>query len=110
MKFKVGDNVIVTGGKDKGKKGQVIRVVKEKNTVVVEGVNLYVKHIKPMNGREGQRVQRPRPLPTANVAIMNNKSQADRVGYKINKDGTKVRVYKKTGEVIPEVKPKTKKK
>ncbi len=104
MKFKLGDLVLVTGGKDKGKQGKILRALPEKNTVVVENVNMYVKHIKPMNGQAGQRVLRPRPLPTAKVAILNGEGKVDRIGYKINKDGSKDRVFKKTGKVVPEVK------
>ncbi len=101
MKFKVGDNVLVTAGKDKGKKGKVLRVFKEVNKVIVEEANLYVKHVKPVGGQPGQRVKRPRPLHTASVAIINNEGKADRIGYKVNKDGSKDRVFKKTGKVIP---------
>ncbi len=107
MKFRVGDTVAITGGKDKGKQGKIILVLPVKDRVVVEDVNMYVKHIKPTNGQEGQKVRRPRPLPTANVAIINNEGKPDRVGYQVNKDGTKQRVFKKTGKVIPE--PKTEK-
>lgn len=104
MKFKVGDIVLVTGGKDKGKQGKILKALPEKNSVVVENANMYVKHIKPTSGQAGQRVLRPRPLPTAKVAIMNNEGKADRIGYKLNKDGTKDRVFKKTGKVVPEIK------
>jgi large subunit ribosomal protein L24 len=103
MKFRVGDNVIVTGGKDKGKTGKVIRVIPEVEKVVVENVNIYVKHLKPMNGQEGQRLERPRPLPTANVAIVNNEGKADRIGFKLSKNGTKERIFKKTGKTVPAV-------
>ena len=72
--------------------------------MVVEDTNLYVKHIKKMNGQAGQRVKRPRALPTANVAIINNEGKQDRIGYKVAKDGTKERIYKKTGKVITETK------
>jgi large subunit ribosomal protein L24 len=96
MKFRVGDSVIVTAGKDKGK------------TVVVENINIYVKHIKPVQGQEGRRVENPRPLPTANVAIVNNEGKADRIGYKVNKDGSKVRIFKKTGKPVPTVETKKK--
>ncbi len=101
MKLLVGDTVLVTGGKDKGKKSKVVRVVRARNAVVLEGVNLYVKHVKPFNGQPGQRVQRPRPLNVGNVAIINNEGKQDRVGYKVSKDGSKVRVFKKTGKEIP---------
>jgi large subunit ribosomal protein L24 len=100
MKFKVGDQVIITGGKDKGKKGAVIRVLPASNKVVVEGMNIYVKHVKPMGERSGQRLELPRPLPTAKVAIINDKGQADRIAYQVSKDGQKTRIFKKTGEVI----------
>lgn len=100
MKFLVGDNVIVTGGKDKGKTGKIIRVFPVEQKVVVENLNIYIKHIKPIQGQEGRRVENPRPLPTAKVAIINNEGKADRVGYKVNKDGSKVRIYKKTGKII----------
>ena len=65
-------------------------------------MNLYVKHVKPTAGKAGERVKRPRPLPTANVAILNNEGKQDRIGYKVAKDGTKERIFKKTGKVIPE--------
>jgi large subunit ribosomal protein L24 len=106
MKFRVGDIVLVTGGKDKGKQGKVLKADPETNTVVVEGANQYVKHLKPMNNQPGQKMLRPRPLPTAKVAILNNEGKADRVGYKVNKDGSKDRIFKKTGKVIPAPKAK----
>lgn len=107
MKFLVGDNVIVTAGKDKGKTGKIVRVIPEANKVVVENANIYVKHQKPVNGQAGQRLELPRALPTAKIAILNGDNKADRVGYKINKDGTKERVFKKTGKAVPTVeKPK----
>lgn len=110
MKFKVGDQVIVTIGKDKGKKAAITRVMPKENTVVVEGLNTFVKHVKPMADRAGQRVTRERALATAKVAILNDKGQADRIGYKIAKDGTKERFYKKTGQIIAEKAKKVEKK
>lgn len=101
MKLKKGDTVLVTGGKDKGKKAKILEVLPKVDRVVVEGVNLYTKHIKPMGDRPGERVRRPRPLPTANVAIWNEEIKApDRIGYKVSKDGSKVRIFRKTGKVI----------
>jgi large subunit ribosomal protein L24 len=101
MKFKVGDQVLVTGGKDKGKQGKIVRVLPVLDRVVVEGVNFYVKHIKPIGGRSGDKVRRERPLPTANIAIFNGETKkVDRIGYKVAKDGSKSRIYKKTGKVI----------
>lgn len=100
MKFKVNDNVEITAGKDRGKHGKVLRVIPQEEKVVVGGVNMYVKHIKPVQGRSGERVRRERPLPTANVAIVNpDTGKVDRIGYKVV-DGKKVRVFKKTGGEI----------
>ena len=104
MKFKVGDNVLVTAGKDKGKKSEIIAVDAGNNTVVVKEINMYVKHVKPMNGQAGDKVRKERAMPTAKIAILNDKDQADRIGYTVAKDGTKVRVFKKTGAAVPEPK------
>ncbi|MEO8581318.1 MAG: 50S ribosomal protein L24 [Patescibacteria group bacterium] len=101
MKFKVGDQVLVTGGKDKGKQGKIVKVLPLLERVVVEGMNMYVKHIKPFAGRPGDRVKRERALPTANIAIFNPETKkTDRIGYTVAKDGSKSRIFKKTGKVI----------
>ncbi len=109
MKFKVGDQVLITSGKDKGQKGKITQVLPNKDQVVVAGLNLYVKHIKPYADRPGERVRLPRPLSTAKIAILNHKGQPDRIGYKLTKDGQKVRVFKKTGQPVPEPKEKQEK-
>lgn len=101
MKFKVGDTVLVTAGKDKGKTGSILKISPKTGKIVVGGVNKYVKHIKPMMGRPGDKISIERGLPAAKIAILNEKNQPDRIGYSIAKDGTKVRVYKKTKTVIP---------
>ena len=101
MKFKIGDMVLVTGGKDKGKQGKITKVLPEKDRVVVEGMNMYTKHVKKQGERSGEKIRRERPLPTANVAIINpTTKKADRIGYKVAKDGTKVRIFKKTGKEV----------
>jgi len=112
MKFKVGDQVLVTGGKDKGKKSSIVRVIPDRNRVVVEGVNMYVKHVRSQGERPGEKVKRERPLPLANIAIINDKGQADRIGYKVMKNGDKVRIFRKTNKEVPEkkVEKKTKNK
>ncbi len=102
MKLHIGDMVLVTGGKDKGKKAKVLQTYPKKDRVTVEGANMYVKHVKPMGGRSGEKVKRERPLPTANVAIINDAGKPDRIGYKIMKDGTKMRIFKKTGKEVPQ--------
>lgn len=110
MKFKVGDKVLITGGKDKGKTGVIAEVLPKKNRVIIEDVNMYTKHIRPYAGQSGDKVRKPRPLPVAKIAIINDKGQPDRIGYKVAKDGSKDRVFKKTGKVVAEPKSNTKKK
>ena len=100
-KIRKGDEVVVITGKDKGKRGAVLRVLDEK--VVVEGVNVAKKHQKPnpIRGVAGGIVEKIMPIAVSNVAIFNPASQkADRVGFKILEDGRKVRVFKSSGEVI----------
>lgn len=105
MKLKAGDTVLVTAGKDKGKTAKVLRVLVASEKVVVEGVNLYTRHYKPMNNQAGRTVRKERPLSTASVAIVNEKGARDRIGYRVAKDGTKVRIFRKTGTPVPEPKP-----
>jgi large subunit ribosomal protein L24 len=100
-KIRKGDEVVVITGKDKGKRGTVLRVLDEK--VVVEGVNVAKKHQKPnpIRGVAGGIVEKTMPVNVSNVAIFNPASQkADRVGFKVLEDGRKVRVFKSSGEVI----------
>lgn len=104
MKFKVGDTVIVTGGKDKGVKSTIVKVLPKEHKVIVKDANKYVKHVKPMGNRAGEKINIERALPLAKIAIINNKDQVDRIGYKIEKSGEKVRIFKKTGAVMPEPK------
>ncbi len=99
MKFKVNDQVIVTAGKDKGKKSKIIAVLPKSDKVIVEGANLYTRHIRKMQGRAGEIVRKERPLATAKIAIINDKGQPDRIGY-IMQDGEKKRIFKKTKTVI----------
>lgn len=104
MKFKVADKVLVTAGKDKGKTGSIVKVDPKSERVLVEGVNKYVKHIKPIAGRAGDKVSVERYLPTAKIAILNDENKPDRIGYRVEKDGSKVRIFKKAGTVITEKK------
>lgn len=100
-KIKKGDDVIVIAGKDKGKRGTVLRVVEGR--VVVENVNLAKKHVKPdpNKGEPGGIVDREMPMDSSNVAHYNPMTnKADRVGYKILDDGRKVRFYKSNGEIV----------
>lgn len=109
MKFKVGDQVIVTGGKDKAKKSQITQVLAGGKLVVVAGINMYVKHVKPYGDRPGERIKKERPLNVANVAVLNDKGKPDRIGYKVLKDGTKQRIFRKTGSVAETAKKEIKK-
>ncbi len=103
MKFKINDQVLVTAGKDKGKKSKIIKVLPKTNKVIVAGANLYTKHIRKTQGKAGEIVRQERALPLANIAILNEKGQADRIGFVI-KDGVKTRIFKKTKTVITESK------
>jgi large subunit ribosomal protein L24 len=101
-KIRKGDDVIVTTGKDKGKRGAVLRVVDAEH-VVVEGANVVKKHMRPnpMKGQTGGIVDKEMPLHVSNVAIFNPATkQGDRVGIKVLEDGRRVRVFKSNGEMI----------
>ncbi len=103
QKIKKGDDVIVITGKDKGKRGSVVRVVNEEDRVVVENVNMAKKHQKPnpAAGTPGGIIEKEMPLDISNVAIFNPVTgKADRVGIKVLEDGRKVRYFKSNGEVI----------
>jgi large subunit ribosomal protein L24 len=98
MKIKKGDTVIVTTGKDRGKEGVVLRSFPKKHLVLIDGVAVAEKHQKRRRrGSQGQIVQKPMPIPVANVAIKDPKSgKPARVGYKVE-DNKKVRVARKSG-------------
>jgi large subunit ribosomal protein L24 len=101
-KIRTGDQVIVITGRDKGKRGRVLRRVDDER-VVVEGVNVVKKHVRPnpLKGVPGGIVEKTMPIHQSNVAIFNPATgKADRVGVKVLADGKKVRVYKSSGEEI----------
>ena len=99
LKIKKGDLVKVIAGKDKDKEGKVIAVNKEKNTVVVEGINMITKHTKPsMANQQGGIVHQEGPVSVSNVMYV-HKGKATRVGFKMDGD-KKVRFAKSTGDVI----------
>ena len=101
-KIRKGDQVVVIAGKDKGKRGTVARRV-DAERVVVEGVNRVKKHVKPnpVKGVVGGVVDKDMPLHVSNVSLYNPATQkADRVGFKQLEDGTKVRIFKSSGEVV----------
>jgi large subunit ribosomal protein L24 len=101
-KIRKGDQVVVTTGKDKGKRGTVLRVLPT-SKVVVEGINRVKKHQKPnpMKGLTGGIVEKEMALHVSNVAIFNSaSSKADRIGFRVLEDGRKVRFFKSNGEVV----------
>ena len=101
-KIRKGDQVIVLTGRDKGKRGTVSQRV-DVDHVIVEGINMVKKHVKPnpMKGTTGGVVDKTMPINQSNVAIFNAATgKADRVGAKILADGKKVRVFKSSGEEI----------
>lgn len=101
-KIRKGDDVMVLAGKDKGKRGSVQRVL-DNERVLVDGVNVVRRHMKPnpMRGTQGGIVDQERPVHLSNVALFNpHTGKADRVGFRLLEDGTKVRYFKSNGEVV----------
>lgn len=100
VKIKKGDTVKVITGKDKDKEGKVLAVDRKRNKVLVDGVNKVTKHTKPSIANQlGGIIQKEAPIDISNVMYV-HKGQPTRIGFKILEDGRKVRVAKKTGEVI----------
>ena len=102
QKIRKGDDVIVIAGKDKGKRGTVLKVLDD-DQILVENVNMVKKHQKPnpQRGIAGGIVDKEMPLHISNVALYNpQKGAGDRVGFKVLEDGRKVRVFKSNGEVV----------
>lgn len=100
-KIKRDDEVIVIAGKDKGKRGTVMRVLDDR--LIVSGINMVKKHTKPnpMLGKPGGIVEKEAAIAVSNVAIFNPQTgKGDRVGFKVLEDGTKARIYKSSGEII----------
>lgn len=101
-KIRKGDEVVVLVGKDKGKRGTVLRVVAD-SRVIVENINMAKKHARgnPQKGEPGGILDKEMPMDLSNVALYNpGTSKADRVGFKILEDGRKVRFFKSNGEVV----------
>ena len=102
MHVKKGDTVQVISGRDKGKVGKISRIIPKTSQVVVEGVNVRTKHAKPQQeGESGQIITFEAPIHSSNVMLYSDKEKtASRVGYSFAEDGRKVRMLKKTGEII----------
>jgi len=101
LKIKKGDRVVVLTGKDKGKKGNVVSVSPKTNKAVVDGINVVKRHTKQSASQEGGIIAKEMPIHISNLAHLDPKdNKPTRVGFKINKDGSKVRIAKRSGEVI----------
>lgn len=102
MHVKQGDTVQIISGSDKGKVGEILQVFPKKSAVIVEGVNVKTKHVKPQQeGESGQIKTFEAPVHSSNVMLYSTKEKvASRVCYTYNDDGRKVRMLKKTGEII----------
>jgi large subunit ribosomal protein L24 len=100
MKLRKGDTVVVIAGKDKGQEGEVVQVFPADNKVIVNGINRAKKHQKARAvNQQGGIIDRDMPVDVSNLMLV-HKGKPTRVGYQIQSDGKKVRVAKRTGEVI----------
>jgi large subunit ribosomal protein L24 len=101
LKIKKGDNVVVLTGRDKGKTGSVLRALPRENKVIVQGVNIAKRHQRQTPTAQGGIVEKEMPIHVSNVSHIDPKdNKPTRVGFKIEKDGTRTRIAKRSGEVI----------
>ena len=101
FKIKKGDKVIVITGRDKGKQGEVLRVMREEDRLVVQGVHMMKRHTRPSAGNPGGIVEREASIHVSNVAHVDPKSgKPTKVGYKTLNDGRKVRFARRSGETL----------
>ena len=101
FKIKKGDKVVVLTGRDKGKNGEVLGVLRAESRVLVQGVNMVKRHTRPRPGQPGGIVEKEAAIHVSNVAHIDPKSQKPtRIGYRILEDGRKVRYAKRSGEVL----------
>ena len=100
-KLKKGDHVIVLSGRDKGKEGDIIRVLPSRGRALVSGVNMVIRHTRQTQTVQGGRLSKEVPINLSNIALVDPRDGGPtRVGFKFLEDGTKVRFAKKSGEVI----------
>ncbi|MBT5072432.1 MAG: 50S ribosomal protein L24 [Kordiimonadaceae bacterium] len=103
VKFKIrkGDEVIVLTGKDKGKSGEITEMLTSKNRAVVQGINMVKRHTKQTQTSEGGIISKEASVHVSNLALKDPKTgKATKAGYKMNKDGTKTRISRSSGEAI----------
>jgi large subunit ribosomal protein L24 len=105
LKIKKGDHVIVLAGRDKGKHGEVVEVRPKENRAIVRGVNVVRRHQKQTPSQEGGIISKEAAIHVSNLALEDPKDgKPTRVGFKLLADGKKVRIAKRSGEIIPEKK------
>jgi len=101
FRLRKGDDVVVISGRDKGKTGSILRVIRSEDRVIVDGINMVKRHTRPSQAQPGGIINKEAPIHISNVALADPKDgSATRVGYKFLEDGRKVRVAKQSGEVI----------
>ena len=101
MNLKTGDKVVVICGKDKGKEGKISQTLVKEDKVIVEGVNIVKKHIKPTNGKDGGIIEVEAPIHVSNVMIVKTKTKKrTRIGKELDKNGKKVRITKKSNSKL----------
>ncbi len=98
-KLKKGDKVVVLAGKDKGKQGEITRVMPKDNKAIVDGVNIAIRHVRQSPNSQGGRQPKAMPIDLSNLALLDGNGKATRVGFKVE-DGKKVRFAKTTGDAI----------
>ncbi len=101
QKIRKGDKVVVLAGKDKGRSGEVVSVQPKDDTAVVRGINIVVRHQRQTQAQQGGLIRKEAPIHLSNIALADPKDgKATRVGFRVEADGKKVRVAKRSGEVI----------
>ena len=100
-KLKKGDKVVVIAGKDKGRKGEVLRIMSKEGRALVQGVNMVKRHTRPSQSQPGGIVEREAPVHVSNLALEDPKSgEPTRIGSRFLDDGRKVRYAKRSGEIV----------
>lgn len=101
QKIRKGDKIVVLSGKDKGRSGEVLSVSPKEETAIVRGINMVKRHQKQTQNQEAGIISKEAPVHLSNLAVADPKDgRATRVGFRVEKDGKKVRFSKRTGELI----------
>jgi len=101
IKIKKDDNVLVIAGEHKGSEGKVVKIIREKNRAIVEGVNMVKKHAKPSaQNPQGGIIEKEAAIHVSNLSLVSSEGNATRVGFRVEEDGNKVRFAKKNNELV----------